>query len=226
MRARRASGASRRTKKKRRRRRETRTSFSASRSNARFFRRTRCVFPGARTSVTSAFASRTSLRPCERDAFGEVGGSAVFGVVSVRWYSGLDATRRRGRRPIAHLQQHAYAVGAAHHEREKRHGVRDEVRASTRPHRVASCSQPETSRSDDDEATPGHGLFSRGHPRALESRVRIFVVGPPPFKTRAARAAAPLKAGRARDASRWTPSSRYVVHIRHVSRGDTAPSSR
>ena len=76
-----------RTKKSAKNRRRRRTSFSASRSNARFFRRTRCVFPGARTSVTSAFASRTSLRPCGCDACGGFGVFVLLARVGI-------ATRR------------------------------------------------------------------------------------------------------------------------------------
>ena len=109
----------------------------------------------------------------------------MFGVVSVSWYSRLDATRRRGCRPIAHLQQHAYAVGAAHHEREERHGVRDEVCASTRLHRAAACSQPGVPRSDEDPGTAAHvvsgGAVGTRKSRECAARAirffRIFVVG-------------------------------------------------
>ena len=40
-----------------------------------------------------------------------------------------------------------------------------------------------------------------------------------------ARAAAPLKAGRARGASRWKQSSRYAVCVRDVSRRDAVPTT-
>ena len=59
--------ASRAARRLSRRRGRWRTRFSSSRSNARFLRRTFCVREGARMSVTSALASRTSFLPCEME---------------------------------------------------------------------------------------------------------------------------------------------------------------
>ena len=110
---------------------------------------------------------------------------------------------------MAHLQQHAYAVGSAHHEREERHGVRHEVCPSTRLHRVAACSQPGAPRSDEERRRGGRVVvylaYQRRPPNRVgtlasrEKSVRFEVfshVGR--VQTCAARAASPRKAGRAR----------------------------
>ena len=68
-----------------RRRGRWRTRFSFSRSNARFLRRTFCVREGARMSVTSALASRTSFLPCEMEMRSGCAGKRASVIGKVRW---------------------------------------------------------------------------------------------------------------------------------------------
>ena len=76
---------SRRGRARRRRGRRWRTLFSSSRSNARFLRRTFCVREGARMSVTSALASRTSFLPCEMEMRSGWAGNRASVIGKVRW---------------------------------------------------------------------------------------------------------------------------------------------
>ena len=133
---------------------------------------------------------------------------------------------------MAHLQQHAYAVGSAHHEREERHGVRHEVCPSTRLHRVArvrSRGRREVTRNAGGDVESSYiyrikVLHQTGWAPSRVAKSRFVLKY---FRTSAAfkRARRGLRRrGRRVEpaaASRWTPSSRYAARVRDLPRRDT-----